>query len=70
VTPETPPSIPNDARLLRLKEVLARVPFCRAHLYKLEGRGLFPKRVKLGPNRACWFEHELQAWLAVRAAER
>ncbi len=30
----------------------------------------FPRGVLLGPNTRAWTEEEVEAWLAVRAAER
>jgi prophage regulatory protein len=35
----------------------------------IEGHG-FPKHVQLGPNSIGWIRAEVQAWLAIRAAER
>jgi prophage regulatory protein len=33
---------------------------------KLEKRGEFPKRVRLGPNSVGWIESEIDDWLAKR----
>lgn len=38
----------NEARLLRLAEVLARVPVCRCKWYGGMKEGIFPKPIKFG----------------------
>jgi prophage regulatory protein len=40
------------------------------HLYRLERAGLFPKRLRLGPNSVGWLEEELDEWIRVRAENR
>jgi prophage regulatory protein len=35
------------------------IPYTRQHLGRLERRGLFPKRIRVGPNRVGWLEDEL-----------
>mgnify|MGYP001283367611 CR=1 FL=1 len=47
-------------------EVIARVPYSRAHLYRLEDQGEFPKRRRIGPNRIAWLRTEVEQWLAER----
>lgn len=39
------------------------------HIYYLERRGLFPKRVKLG-RRSAWVRAEIRAWIAERISAR
>ena len=48
------------------KEVEARVPYSRAHLYRLEDQGEFPKRKRIGANRVAWVRAEIEQWLADR----
>ncbi|GJE43074.1 helix-turn-helix transcriptional regulator [Methylobacterium soli] len=60
-------------RLLRLAAVESLVGLKRAHLYNLIAEGSFPKQVRLGdsPNSpVAWPEHEVQAWIAQRIAQR
>jgi prophage regulatory protein len=57
-------------RVLTKDELRDRVPFSDVHIARLEGRGLFPRRIRLGANRVGWLEHEIDEWLAARAAER
>jgi prophage regulatory protein len=47
-------------------EVDARVPYSRAHLYRLEDQGAFPKRKRIGANRIAWVRDEVEQWLAKR----
>ena len=47
-------------------EVEARVPYSRAHLYRLENQGEFPKRKRIGANRIAWVRAEVEQWLAKR----
>ena len=47
-------------------EVDARVPYSRAHLYRLEDQGEFPKRKRIGANRVAWDRDEVERWLADR----
>ena len=47
-------------------EVDARVPYSRAHLYRLEDQGEFPKRKRIGANRIAWVRDEVERWLADR----
>lgn len=48
-------------RLLRLRDVQARVPLGRTTLYNKMRRGEFPKPVSLGGNAVAWVESEVQA---------
>ena len=37
---------------------------------RLEKAGLFPKRVRLGPNSVAWVEAEIEAWQKAKADAR
>ena len=45
-------------RLLRLPEVLERVPFGKTTLYRLMREGSFPKNIQLGSNMVAWVASE------------
>jgi predicted DNA-binding transcriptional regulator AlpA len=47
-------------------EVEARVPYSRAHLYRLEDQGAFPKRKRIGANRIAGKRSEVEQWLSER----
>ena len=61
----------NYVRLLRLPEVMHRVGFCRAEIYRrcATDPPTFPRPVKMG-HASAWAEHEISAWIADRIAER
>jgi prophage regulatory protein len=59
----------ND-NILRLKDVLKRVPLGRSTLYRRMDAGTFPRQVALGsdPNGNAtlvgWYEADINAWVA------
>ena len=53
----------DPRRLLRLPEVLRRVTYGEAHIYRLEQAGEFPRRVHLGKHRVVWLESEIDDWI-------
>ncbi|MDC0361198.1 AlpA family phage regulatory protein [Alphaproteobacteria bacterium] len=57
-------------RLLRLPEILCRVPYSEAHIWRLERAGKFPRRAHLGANRVVWVEAEIDDWLSSKIKER
>lgn len=60
----------QSVRLLRLSEILRRVPYSEAHIWRLERAGKFPRRARLGANRVVWVEAEIDDWLSSKIAER
>lgn len=46
------------------------IPYCFAHIARLEAVGLFPKRVQLGACRVAWLSEEVQEWIEERVALR
>lgn len=57
-------------RILRRREVLARVGFSSMTLWRKERAGSFPRRVRLGPNSVGYYEHEVDKWIRRRADDR
>jgi prophage regulatory protein len=57
---------PVKSDFMMSDEVVARVPYSRAHLYRLEDQGEFPKRKRIGANRVAWVRAEIERWLADR----
>ena len=55
-----------QSELMLAPEFEARVPYSRAHLYRLEDQGEFPKRKRIGANRVAWVRAEIERWLADR----
>jgi prophage regulatory protein len=47
------------------------INYSRAHLWRLQSAGLFPKPVKLTPtSRNCWSAAEIGAWIEERVNGR
>ena len=64
-------SLDATPRLLRLPDVLDRVGLGRSAWYAMVAAGQAPQPVHLGPTRCvAWPEHEINAWVAARIAER
>ncbi len=42
----------------------------RQAIWRMEREGTFPKRIKIGTGSVGWLEHEVEAWLADRMANR
>ena len=56
----------TSTQILRCSEVLARIGLGKTTLYKLIGRGEFPRPVRLGPQAVGWKESEVAEWLESR----
>ncbi|EHW0625780.1 AlpA family transcriptional regulator [Vibrio vulnificus] len=50
-------------RLIRLKEVMARVQLSKSTIYKMMDEGTFPQSVQLGDRAVSWVEYELDEWI-------
>ncbi len=53
----------HPIRLLRLPEILRRVPYSEAHIWRLEQAGKFPRRAHLGANGVAWVDAEINDWV-------
>jgi prophage regulatory protein len=60
----------NTIRILRLPAVEAKSGLKRDSIYRLAKLGQFPKPVKISQWASGWVEHEIDAYLAARVAER
>ena len=49
----------TEPRIIRAKELGERLSVSRTTLWRWERAGLLPKRRRIGPNVAGWFEHEI-----------
>ena len=70
VSPRSSSPYPQSLRLITRSELLAIVPYTPQHILRLEKRGLFPRRIQIGPNRVAWLLSEIEEWVAVRVVER
>jgi len=55
-------------RLVSKKELrtICGIPYCPAHIARLEKAGKFPKRIQLGQNRVAWLMSDVEAWIESR----
>jgi prophage regulatory protein len=56
----------NRHFLIRKAEVKAQTGYCHQHIARLEKKGEFPVRVRLGINAVAWWQDEIDEWLASR----
>lgn len=68
-TADQPPNA-QSLRLITKSELIAIVPYTPQHILRLEKRGLFPRRIQVGPNRVAWLLSEIEEWVAARVFER
>jgi len=57
-------------KICRLPTLEEKTGLSRWTIDRLEGRGDFPKRVKLGPRSIGWLEDEVDDWIEDRLAAR
>jgi len=68
--PKGPKEPAKPLAFLRLPQVKARTGLSRSELYRAISSKTFPTQVKLGARSSAWAEHEVEAWIAARMAER
>jgi hypothetical protein len=42
------------------------ISYCQVHLNRLSDRGIFPPKVRIGPNRTGYYEDQVDLFLATR----
>lgn len=60
----------NEARLIRLRDVMTKTGLSRSYVYALAQKGQFPKPVKLSERSSAWIESEVQSWIDERIEQR
>jgi prophage regulatory protein len=60
----------TKGRFLREREVKAKTSLSRPQRWRLESRGEFPLRVRLGPRTVGWWEGEIEDWMKSRPRAR
>jgi len=63
-------TLPLPERSLRLRDVQQLVPYSKMHLNRLEKRGEFPPRIRLGARRVVWKLSEVMAWLDAKRTDQ
>jgi predicted DNA-binding transcriptional regulator AlpA len=56
-------------RYIDLKPVYG-IHYSRVHLYRLELKGEFPKRIPVSEKRVAWLDDEIALWIKQRMAGR
>ena len=59
-------SVRTPRRLIRRAELLQRVPYSMVHIWRLEQKDQFPRRIVIGEGRDAWDEVAVDAWLEAR----
>lgn len=63
--------LPMARRALRVEKVAERIGLSVPTVWRRARLDpTFPRPFKLGPQSTAWLEHEVDAWLAQRAASR
>lgn len=57
-----------EVRILRRKQVEARIGLSRSTIYDGVNAGTFPRPINLGPQSVGWIEAEIEQWLRERIA--
>ena len=60
----------NTRELILSEEIAQRIPYSQNHLRRLEAKGEFPRRVRIGANRVAWVRQEVDDWILSRINER
>jgi len=53
-------------KIPRIQNVINATGLSRTTLWRLERRGDFPRRLRLGQNSCGWVAQEIQDWIAAR----
>ena len=56
--------------LILTSEIAQRIPYSQNHLRRLEAKGSFPKRIRIGANRIAWVREEIDSWIEARLNAR
>ncbi len=57
-------------RVITRRELRHLVPYTPQHILRLEKKGKFPKRIKVGERRVGWWLHEVMAWLEQKSGKK
>ena len=60
----------SQQKFIRLTQVQEIVPYSASQIWRLEKKGTFPSRVRLGENRVAWLTSEINEWVQVRLNAR
>ncbi len=55
-----------NKNIIDIKKVIKKVDLSAVTIWRMERRGEFPSRIKIGHRRVGWVESELDEWLTDR----
>ena len=61
---------PKSKSLIRFPEVQSMVGLSRTTIWRLEQKGKFPARRKLGENSVAWIKEEIEKWIMTRKSKK
>lgn len=56
----------EQTRILRFRDVEQLVRLSKGSIYRLIGKGTFPRPIRLGARAVGWHRDEVEGWLADR----
>lgn len=62
-------ALPSGRKILPVRAVAAKTLLSRTVIYRMMGKGTFPKPIKFG-RMSVWLESEVDDWIEARIAER
>ena len=63
-------TLSTTPELIVADEIAQRIPYSQNHLRRLEAKGSFPKRVRIGAYRVAWVRQEIDSWIEARLDSR
>ena len=63
-------TLSTTPELIVADEIAQRIPYSQNHLRRLEAKGSFPKRIRIGANRIAWVREEIDSWIEARLNAR
>ena len=63
-------TLSTTPELVVASEIAQRIPYSQNHLRRLEAKGSFPKRIRIGANRVAWVRQEIDSWIEARLDSR
>lgn len=60
--------VDHNQRILRIKELVARLQLAKSTIYELQSKNRFPKSFKITGGRAAgWLESDINNWIEQRS---
>lgn len=59
-----------DQKIIRKPALFSKIGLSDATIWRMEKKGDFPKRLRLGGNSCGWLETEVNQWIEGRLADR